>query len=193
VDEYRRVLRLVHDRADDLRKMVESLLFLARADAHAHVPSPETFDLVGWLETHLTGWADHPRRADVRVVTPREPVLVRAHPVLAGQLLDNLLDNALKHGFPDTEVTVTIGSRDGGGVCEVSDHGPGIPAADLPRLFDPFFRTDDARLRGVPGVGLGLAIARRLAEAVGGRVTAESEPGRGSRFTLWLPAPVAGT
>ncbi len=73
----------------------------------------------------------------------------------------------------------------------MEDRGCGIPAEDLPRVFEPFYRAELARRLGRAGVGLGLAVARRIAETHGGTITAESEPGRGSRFVVRLPrAPV---
>jgi two-component system, OmpR family, sensor histidine kinase BaeS len=69
----------------------------------------------------------------------------------------------------------------------VEVRGSGIPAEDLPRIFEPFYRTEAARRLGRAGVGLGLAVARRIAEAHGGTITAESESGRGSRFVVRLP------
>jgi signal transduction histidine kinase len=178
-EEHQRTLRLIHDRTDDLRKMVEALLFLARADAEASIPELQDLDLAEWLPAHLSEWSD------VRLSAPSSPAVVRAHPVLLGQLLDNLLDNAIKYGSSPVKVTLRLQEGEIG--CEVADQGPGIPADDLPRLFDPFYRTNAARLLGVAGAGLGLAISRRLAQSLRGRLTVESEPGQGSRFTLWLP------
>src|SRR5262249_43098030 len=102
--------------------------------------------------------------------------------------LGNLLDNAAKYGAPGSPITVRLRSAGPEVGFEVEDVGPGIDAADLPHVFEPFFRSPAARAAGVPGVGLGLAVANQIAEALGARLAAESEPGRGSRFTVWLPA-----
>ena len=93
----------------------------------------------------------------------------------------NLLDNAAKWSPEDGTVEVEV--RDG--VVTVRDHGPGISDADLPRVFDRFYRAPSAR--GLPGSGLGLAIVRQVAEAHGGRVTAARAEGGGSLFRLELP------
>jgi len=113
---------------------------------------------------------------------------VRAHPELLAQLVDNLLDNAVKYGPPGGPIRLHIAQRDGSVELAVADSGPGIAAEDLPHVFDPFFRSAAARGAGVRGVGLGLSVARRIAEAMGARLTAESEPGRGSRFVVRFPA-----
>ena len=99
-----------------------------------------------------------------------------------------LLDNALKHTPGGGKVTVTAGPFDASQVeVSVSDTGPGIPAGDLPRIFERFYRVDKSRSRTTGGVGLGLTIARRLVEAHGGRIAAQSEVGKGSTFVVTLP------
>jgi signal transduction histidine kinase len=101
-------------------------------------------------------------------------------------VLQNLLQNAIRHTPADGTVTVEA-RRTGDEVCiEVADTGEGIPPDALPRVFDPFFRADPAR-QGT-GAGLGLALAKRIVEALGGRIEAESEPRQGARFRVLLPA-----
>jgi signal transduction histidine kinase len=109
-------------------------------------------------------------------------------PGLLRRLLGNLLDNAAKYSEPADPVHLTVRRDGAGAVIEVRDHGIGIPAEDLPRLFTPFFRTDRSRARGTGGTGLGLALARRIAEAHGGTIAAESAPGAGTTFRVRLPA-----
>ena len=113
---------------------------------------------------------------------------VRAHPPLLGQLLDNLLDNARTHGGPGTPIRVET-SREGDVlVLAVEDAGPGIPTEDIPHIFEPFYRSAQARRRGTSGVGLGLAVARRIAVAFGGTLSVRSRPGKGCRFEVRLVA-----
>ena len=111
-----------------------------------------------------------------------EPCLVRAAPARLERAIANLLDNACKWSPPTGSVEVRVH----GGVLEVRDHGPGIAAEDLPRVFDRFYRAPAARAR--PGSGLGLAIVRQMAESHGGAVHATNDPGGGARLTLELPA-----
>ena len=116
-----------------------------------------------------------------------DPLWTRAHRPLLGQLLDNLLENACKYSGPGTPIIVRIWCEPATVALAVEDRGCGIPAEDLPRVFEPFYRAESARRLGRAGVGLGLAVARRIAETHGGTITAESEPGRGSRFVVRLP------
>ncbi len=113
-----------------------------------------------------------------------EPCLVRAAPARLDRAISNLLDNACKWNPPSPQAgPIEVRVREGR--LEVRDHGPGIAAEDLPRVFDRFFRAPEAR--GRPGSGLGLAIVRQTAEAHGGTVHAANEPGGGTRLTLELP------
>ncbi|ABC82685.1 HAMP domain-containing sensor histidine kinase [Anaeromyxobacter dehalogenans] len=115
--------------------------------------------------------------------------LLRGDAVLLRRLLDNLLDNAAKYSEPPAPVRLSVRAEPDAAVVEVTDRGIGIPAEDLPRLFTPFFRTDRSRERGTGGTGLGLVLARRIAEAHGGSISVESAPGQGSTFRVRLPAP----
>ena len=117
-----------------------------------------------------------------RFVLDAEPCLVRAAPARLDRAIANLLDNAVKWGPPEGAVEVHVRS----GRLDVRDHGPGIAPADLPRVFDRFYRSSAAR--GLPGSGLGLAIVRQVAETHGGAVRAANDRGGGARLTLELPA-----
>jgi signal transduction histidine kinase len=190
-EEYERVLAVVRRQAAHLTHAVEALLFLARTEAEAGPPALERIDLAGWVPGFLDSLADHPRHADVALdVGPGEAVEVEAHPPLLRELVRNLVDNALKYSPPDTPVTIRLGRVAGRPALAVEDCGPGIPAADLPHLFEPFFRSSEVR-RGAPGAGLGLTVAARIATAFGGRIEAASRPGEGTRFTVTFP-PRAG-
>jgi signal transduction histidine kinase len=188
-EDYRQALDRARAQAVHLRAVVESLLFLARADLDAELPGLEVLDLAEWLPRHLSGWAGHARAADLRLEAPGGGGhLVRAQPVLLGQLLDNLLDNALGYSQPGAPVVVTLSTAADEVSVAVRDAGPGLAAEDLARVFEPFFRTTEARRQGRAGVGLGLAVAQRIARTFGGALVADSIVGRGSTFTLFLPA-----
>ena len=102
-------------------------------------------------------------------------------------VIDNLLSNALRYSEPGGRVEVRLRSWDGSAVVEVEDAGTGIDAADLPHIFDRFYRADAARARATGGRGIGLAIAKAAVEAHGGTIEVSSRLGEGSRFTVKLP------
>jgi signal transduction histidine kinase len=186
--EYRRALAAVLDQAGRLRRVVEALLFLARSEADARLPGVERIDLAEWVPARLRARAGHPRAGDLTFEPPDGGVPALIHPDLFGEALDALLDNAMKYSTPGTPVVVRAGCDAGVPWVEVEDRGRGIAPEELPHLFRPFFRSESVRKGGVPGVGLGLAVAARIASALGGSITAESEPTRGSRFRCILPA-----
>jgi signal transduction histidine kinase len=186
--EHDRILDRLRDDATRLWRVVEALLFLARADAEAELPDLEHIELAAWAADHLRAWSGHERAADLRFEGhDGDPLWTRAHRPLLGQLLDNLLENACKYSTPGTPIVVRVWPEPDAVALAVEDRGCGIPAEDLPRIFEPFFRAESARRLGRAGVGLGLAVARRIAATHGGTIAAESEPGRGSRFVVRLP------
>ena len=107
---------------------------------------------------------------------------VDADPARLRQALDNLITNAVVHGGPSVEISVAVRADDALTI-DVSDRGPGIPGEDLERIFDVGIRLDAER----PGAGIGLALARSIAEGHGGALTVESRLGQGTVFTLMLP------
>ena len=120
-----------------------------------------------------------------------EPFLVRADRRRLEQILVNLVDNAIKFNRPGGSVRIG-GSREGDRpVVWIEDTGTGIPADSLDKVFNRFYRVDKARSRDVGGTGLGLAIVKHLMRLHGGQVRLDSEPGKGSRFTLEFPPPAA--
>jgi two-component system, OmpR family, sensor kinase len=121
---------------------------------------------------------------------------IDADPNLLRRVVDNLLDNAAKFSDPSSRIELRAARDEARGslLIEVLDHGIGIAPGDLERIFEPFFRADRSRTRSTGGVGLGLALSRRIVEAHGGTITAHSELERGSRFRVLVPAaPVLGS
>jgi heavy metal sensor kinase len=187
-DDYKHTLTLVRDHAGRLSKIVEMLLFLARADAEASLPGRQVIDLGEWARNQEVRRAEHPRSARFEVVLQGEgPRLALVHPPLLDQLVDNLLENAWKYTDAPTTVRLVVGRQDGRVTIAVEDEGGGIDPADLPHVFEPFYRSTEARRLGRSGVGLGLSVSKRIARAFEGRLTVESTLGRGSEFRLSLP------
>lgn len=126
----------------------------------------------------------------LRLVLAPDAPAIEADPGLLRRVLDNLLENAAKFSDSDTEIELRAGrGADGSLVIEVVDHGIGIGTSDQERIFEPFYRTDRSRARATGGVGLGLALARRIVEAHDGSITVQSVPEQGSTFRVTVPAP----
>jgi signal transduction histidine kinase len=122
------------------------------------------------------------------------PLGVRIYGPLLSQLLDNLLENACKYSAPGTPFVVRVWRDGGSAYLGVEDRGCGLGAEDAQHVFEPFFRTEQAIHDGQSGVGLGLAVAARIATKLGGSLDLRSEPGVGSLFTLRLPeVPMPGS
>jgi signal transduction histidine kinase len=113
------------------------------------------------------------------------PVNIDSHRI--GQVLRNLLENAMAHTGAGGTITVTARQRQNCVEVAVTDTGEGIPPEDLPNIFERFYRVDKSRARATGGSGLGLTIAKRLIEAHGSSIEADSEMGKGSTFTFTLP------
>jgi signal transduction histidine kinase len=188
VEEHERVLDRLHDDAVRLWRVVEALLFLARAEAEAGLPDLERLDLAAWAADQLLTWDGHERAADLRFERGDGGLTwTRAHRPLLGQLLDNLIENACKYSGPGTPILVRVWCEPGVVALAVEDQGCGIAPEDLPRVFEPFYRAESSRQLGHAGVGLGLAVARRIAATHGGTIIADNLPGRGCRFIVRLP------
>jgi two-component system sensor histidine kinase MprB len=179
VDERERVLTSTAGQLEELSRLVSDLVDLARdGDAAEEPGEPVRLDL-------LVGEAvERARRLhpDRRIETTLEPSLVTAAPGRLHQAVGNLLDNAEKWSPPGAPIEVS--ARDG--TVTVRDSGPGIEEADLPHVFDRFYRAPSARAK--PGSGLGLAIVKQVAETYGGDARVESPPGGGATARLRLPA-----
>jgi signal transduction histidine kinase len=173
-----------------LSQLVDDLQQLWRAEARQLALSPALLDVAEQLAAAQARFAKHAAERSVELrVEPGSAQQVRADPARLAQVLDNFLSNAIRHSPSNSRVSLSAGSRQGEVRISVSDQGPGLTEQQLEHVFERFYRADPSRSRTLGGSGIGLAIARALAEAMGGRVEAASEgPGRGSTFRLILPA-----
>jgi two-component system phosphate regulon sensor histidine kinase PhoR len=186
-----RFLGKIEQQVDRLTAMVSDVLSLARIEA---TEGTEVSDLTDWREVVaqvVEGYreAGKLQRHSCEVELDDEPVVIRGDAESMTQVLDNLLDNAVKYTPGDGTITVRARNREGFAVLEVEDTGIGISTIDRERIFERFFRADRARSRDTGGTGLGLAIVKHVTQALGGEVRVASELGRGSRFAVWVPAP----
>ena len=184
-----------------LIRLVNDLLVLTRADAGALNLQPGPLDLAELARSRLQHFARYAsqRQVHLEIIPAPQPVgQVFADADRLAQVLDNLLDNAIRYSPVGGTVTVVITQEMDQITCRVCDEGPGIPPEHLPLIFERFYRVDPSRERrpasGWPdssgplaGSGLGLAIVSGLVQAHGGRVSAESSQGKGTTIAFWLP------
>ena len=175
-----------------MTELVDTLLTLARADEGTAPLHREPVDLKKLVEeTGETGeLLAEDAGVTMNVTAPGAPVVVDVDASRMRQLVLNLLTNAVKYTPSGGRVTLWLEQENGRVKLGVSDTGIGIAPGDLPHVFDRFWRADTARTRTSerPGVGLGLAISKWIAEAHGGTIDVQSRPGRGTTFTVTLPA-----
>ena len=189
-DDAERFLRIIVGQAERLNAIVGDLLSISRLERDAEGEEVSLEDVLLADATDAVLDVCEPKAAATGVRLVREcpaDLVVRAAPALLEQALVNLVDNAIKYSSAGAIVTVSAAARDEEIAISVTDQGSGIEREHLPRLFERFYRVDQARSRDLGGTGLGLAIVKHIAQVHGGRVSVESTPGVGSTFTIHLP------
>ena len=175
----------IQEESERMGELVESLLSLARGDADAPLElAPGDLNTVA-ASAMKAAQAAAGGKVAFEYVAPEEPVEASFDKIRIRQVADILLDNAMKYTPEGGTVTTSLGQDNGWARLEITDTGIGIPAEELPLVFERFHRVDSARSEG--GAGLGLSIARQIARAHGGEIEAKSEPGKGSTFVLCIP------
>lgn len=184
-----RFLRTIQRHADRLHIILEDLLTLSRLESRTSGMQLETTELPRLLRELVEDY--RPRasasghRIELQVVS--ELPAVSADPVRLRQVFDNLLDNALKYTPPQSFITIHAAIVAGEVELRIIDNGPGIPARDLPHIFERFYRVDKGRSREKGGTGLGLSIVKHIVLLHEGRIWAESAPGQGTTIVFTLP------
>lgn len=180
-------LEAIEGEVKRMTRLVGDLLLLAQADS-GRLPLVEEPVELGTLGLEVFRQAQVISGEVELKLGKIEAVRVMGDADRLKQLLLNLVTNALKYTPEGGQVTISVTQEGGYAFLRVSDTGIGIPADDLPHIFDRFYRVDKARARKLGGAGLGLSIAKWIAEAHRGRIWAESEIGKGSTFTVQLPS-----
>jgi signal transduction histidine kinase len=185
-----RYLAAMHEQVRILARLVDDLFELARIDAGALTLELRNAELVGLIESCVRGLEAEAHARQIRMEARVENgAWARCEPEKVERVLYNLLTNALHHTPSDGSVAVLVSPRPDEVEVAVEDTGNGISPEAASRMFDRFWREDRARTGGEAGAGLGLAIARGLVEAHGGRIWAEPRPEGGTRVSFTLPAP----
>ena len=180
------------DETNRMMRMVTDLLHLSRIDNATSHLDVEMINFTAFI-TFILNRFDKMRGPDEE----KKYELVRDYPITSvwieidtdkmTQVIDNILNNAIKYSPDGGKITVTMKTTDDQMILSISDQGLGIPKQDLPRIFDRFYRVDRARSRAQGGTGLGLSIAKEIIKQHNGFIWAKSEYGKGSTFTIVLP------
>ncbi len=175
--------------SDRMTRMVSNLLLLSQADVGALPMKIRRLDLTDIvLDVERSANTLSAGRIDI-VASACGDLMVQGDPDRIKQVLLNLVDNAIKHTPEGGKVTIAADCIDGQKIkLSVSDSGMGIPQADVPHVFERFYRVDKARSRDMGGAGLGLAIVKSIVDAHGGKIEVQSAVGQGTTFVVWLPA-----
>src|SRR5580704_6797304 len=193
-DEYREVIAEVLAELEKTSKLIEQLMFLARADSGA-----ETLHFAATNVSEVLREACHQgsalaeaKQIGFQEQISRDSMWIRGDASSLRRLFLILIDNAVKYTPASGQVEVSLQRNDGYAVAQVRDTGIGISETDLPNVFERFYRADKARTRETGGVGLGLSIGRWIAEVHAGTIEVRSSPGRGSIFQIRLPIANSG-
>lgn len=186
--EYRETIEACQDTAQQMRRLTESLLELARFDAGQEPMQRNSLDLAELARTCTEAIRPLARERGILLNTDLHPAPTLGDPDRLRQVVINLLTNAIHYNRDGGEVHVSSGITEGWVRLQVTDTGPGIAPEKLPHVFDRFYRADPSRARAEGRTGLGLAISRAIVEAHEGRLEAASEHGEGSTFSVSLPS-----
>jgi two-component system phosphate regulon sensor histidine kinase PhoR len=194
----RRFLAIMAEQAARMNRLIDDLMSLSRIELNEHLPPAERLDLAELAERVVAGFgpvaAARNVTLELHTADPLPPVVGDDDQV--AQVAQNLIDNALKYGREGGRVQVGLVQAAAGGrwparpgvVLSVGDDGLGIPRQHVPRLTERFYRVDAGRSRRAGGTGLGLAIVKHIVNRHRGLLTIDSEEGKGSVFSVWLPA-----
>lgn len=185
-DEYRESLAACQRSAQRMKSLVEDLLTLARADAGQLRLKIAPVELQQLVEDAIALLKPTAGQRGITITADLKPAIVNGDAERLSQVVCNLLSNAIQYNHEQGRVEITLATHDGEVILQLTDTGIGIAEADLPKLFDRFFRADSARTED-GGTGLGLAICKEIVCAHGGQLDAASQPDVGSTFTIRLP------
>jgi heavy metal sensor kinase len=189
-ERYRETIEVCHENAQFMRGLIERLGLLAKFDAAEAQLELTDVNVVDVAEHARAVIAPLAEEKQIPVTSEVKALMVRVDPLRLGQVIINLLNNALRYNRPGGQVWLRTSEADGRVFIEVADTGIGIPADKLDRIFDRFYRVDESREAKSGGLGLGLAICRTIVEAHGGTLGVTSELGKGSCFRIELPRTV---
>jgi len=188
-DSRHEFLSIIDEESDRLSELIGNLLDMSRIEAGELPVEPEPIDLASIIRETAVEFQilTNEHQIEVEIAPDRSLPPVLADPRRARQVLRNLVENAVKYSPDGGRIVIAVQPGEGEVLVSVADQGMGIAAPQLDRVFERFYQVDSASTRKVGGTGLGLSISKAIVEAHGGRIWAESRPGRGSTFYFTLP------
>lgn len=187
-EERAQYLDVIVRNAQRMSSLIDDLLILSRIESGSSELERADLDIRRVVETVLADFAPRFKEASIEVNLHGGPIPhCRADRDAVEQILSNLLSNAARYSNPGSRVDVYLEEKNGRVEIRVEDTGIGIPAEDLARIFERFYRVDASRSRALGSTGLGLSIVKHLVRALDGELHVDSVPGEGSRFTIALP------
>jgi heavy metal sensor kinase len=186
--DYRKSLETISQESTYMSSVIGKLLFLARSDAgkeQLNFEDVELKELITGLSANVEALAQD--KGIKLTVDAKEDLIVNGDKVKLRQLFINILENAVRYTPNDGNISVSLVRSELDALVTITDTGIGIPPEHLPHIFERFYRVDKARSRAEGGVGLGLAIAKFIADSHGGKIEVESAEGKGTSFYLSLP------
>jgi signal transduction histidine kinase len=190
LEPHRQMMSLVSRQIDILVRMISDLLDAARVEAGHFSINASLCDARDLASQSVELFRGTSPLHDLQLHLPDTPLPLRCDALRIGQVLNNLVSNAIKYSPRGGPVIVTVRRGHERVTIDVADQGPGIPPEDRALIFEPFKRSPGSE-SGIPGVGLGLSVAKRIVEAHGGRIELQSAVGRGATFSVVLPVATA--
>lgn len=189
LDDRERFLHTIERHTERLNSLLDDLLTLSRLESINPGLAPEKISLSNLITSLVDDFQGRPSSTEHRINLSLDPQVgdVSIDPLKVSQIVENLLSNALKYTPAGSVIDVSVQQLEDSVEVGVSDNGPGIPAEDLPHIFERFYRVDKGRSREKGGTGLGLSIVKHIVQLHGGKAWVESELGQGTSFYFTLP------
>jgi signal transduction histidine kinase len=185
-EERQAYYRIMLNQANRLERLITDLLEASRIESGRPVVEAQSMDVTATIDEVVRNFQDEYPDRNMRVVAEAN-LLVDADPLRVDQVVTNLVSNAIKYSPRETPIEIRAAREDGHVTVSVRDQGWGITSSDQERVFDRFYRVDNALTRRTGGTGLGLYLAKQLVHAMRGRLWVASAPGEGSTFSFTLP------
>jgi two-component system sensor histidine kinase KdpD len=190
-EEHRELLENIKDSSNRMNLILSNLLDTARIESGMLKLKDDWCDIEDIIGSALRHLSEQVAGRHIDIKIPDDLPWVRGDCVLLGQVMINLIDNALKYSPPDSDIEIKVYAINDNLTVSVADHGIGIPEEDLMKVFDKFYRIQHDKIN-IPGTGLGLSICKSIVEAHGGQIQAENRSGGGAIFSFSIPLAKGG-